>query len=215
GEATINLLLQRIFDVLVLGTLGCVICVQAYSTERAAPVLAMSGLVLIGLLISVIYLEEIIAIVARLLIPWRSRKWIKNILQLLIQARGSVRYHLNFRITCNLIFLTLLKWAIILGGIACVVLAVLPSLSLISAFGVGIAYNLAALVPLQTIGGAGVAELMLLGSFKWLGYTTAAGASLAIAIRLALLLGPSVFAILLLAYFEILAPKSTMVAAHD
>ena len=208
GDSMVNLFLQRVFDVLTLGAMFCVVCMQAVSSEAAlgeklGVALFAAGVIMMALVLSVIFLENILGMMAGILVRFRRRKIIRSATLILLEARRSIQHHLDLPTTLKLILLTVMKWLFILIAIACVVLAVAPALSLVTALGVGIAYNLAAVIPLQTIGGAGISEVVLLGSFKWLGYATGLGASLAIAIRLALLIGPIVFGLMVLSYFEL------------
>ena len=88
---------------------------------------------------------------------------------------------------------TLCKWLATLTAIGCVVVAVVPALSPFTALGVAIVYNLSAVIPIQTVGGFGISEAVLLGSFSWLGYSLGMGASIAIVIRLVLTSAPILF----------------------
>lgn len=209
GDSMVNLFLQRVFDVLTLGAMFCVVCVQAVSDqavsgEKLGVALSVAGIIMAALIASVIFLDNGLGMFARCLIKFRRKKIIRSVILVLLEARRSIQHHLDIPTTVTLIFLTMFKWLFILGAIACVVIAVAPTLSFVTALGVGIAYNLAAVIPLQTIGGAGISEVVLLGSFKWLGYATGLGASLAIAIRLALLVGPIAFGLSVLFYFEVM-----------
>ena len=76
---------------------------------------------------------------------------------------------------------------------SCVVLAVVPTLATVNALGVGVVYNLSTAIPIQTIGGFGISEAILLGSFTWLGYSLSAGAPIAIVIRITMISAPLVF----------------------
>ena len=86
-----------------------------------------------------------------------------------------------------------------------VAIAVVPILTLNTAFGIGIVYNLSAVIPIQTVGGFGISEAALLGSFRWLGYSLGVGASIAIAIRLALIAGPLLFWLVIIVVQDIWA----------
>jgi len=210
GDSIVNLFLQRVFDVLTLGAMFCGVCVQTLSGAQLGLALTSAALIMAALIVSVIYLAEIIALVASFLVRFRERKFGRVMLKVLLQARRSVKDHLDFITTVKLIALTMAKWLFILTAIACVVLAVTPALNIVTALGVGIAYNLAAVIPLQTIGGAGISEVVLLGSFKWLGYAASTGATLAIAIRLSLLVGPILFGFAVLIYFEVFNYAKTL-----
>lgn len=203
GDSIVNLFLQRVFDVLTLGAMFCGVCVQSLAGAQLGVALVSVVTIMASLVLGVIFLADILSFVAGNLVRYRDKRIGRTILRVLLQARRSIHHHLDFKTTLKLISLTIAKWLFILTAIACVVVAVAPALSTSTALGVGIAYNLAAVIPLQTIGGAGISEVVLLSSFKWLGYTTALGASLAIAIRLALLVGPIFFGLCVLIYFEV------------
>ncbi|MGR8949335.1 MAG: lysylphosphatidylglycerol synthase transmembrane domain-containing protein [Gammaproteobacteria bacterium] len=204
GASAVNLFLQRIFDVLTLGAMFCIVSFQYLSGEQLSTALISALVIMAGLIIAILYLPELMRMVAAVFFGWRKNVWACRVMKFALQVRLSIKRHLDIKTSINLASLTIIKWMIILVAIACIVLAVEPLLNVGTAFGIGIAYNLAAVIPLQTIGGAGIAELALLGSFKWLGYTAATGAALAIAIRIALLVGPIIFGVLTLAYFELI-----------
>lgn len=204
GEGVANLLLQRLFDVIVLGMMFCLVGLQFLSGSA----LFGSLLVIFGLLVGISQINRLLGSVMRILIPRRQRRWARLSFKVLAQLRRGLNRNMSLLTTYKLTVITLAKWFLILAGIGCVVSAVMPELNITNALGVGIAYNLAGIIPLQTIGGAGISELVLLSSFKWLGYTTAVGATLAVAIRLALLVGPLGFALLVIFWFELVKRRA-------
>lgn len=193
GAATVSLLFQRVFDLVVLASMLAIGFALAFSGTQNRWFIVVSLCVVAALAMLLVYLEHILAQLARPLLRRRQEKWPRRLLRLLLQARAVRRHHINQTRTLLLAALTLAKWCANLLGIACVVIAVVPALPVASAFGLGIVYNLAAVIPIQTVGGFGISEAVLLASFKWLGYSLALGAPLAIAIRLALISAPIAF----------------------
>ena len=192
GIATASLFFQRLFDMILLLSLlltGLIFISPAHALVQKIA----SVLVLMGFIATIVYFEQIVSLLVSPLLSRRHEKWPRRILRLGLQARIFRRHHLNRRKSNSLGALTLLKWVINLLAIACIVLAVVPQLSATSAFGIGVVYNLSAVVPIQTVGGFGVSEAVLLGSFSWLGYSLAASAPIAIAIRVAMLSAPLAF----------------------
>lgn len=199
GTAAASLIFQRVFDMVVLVSLLGVFSIAALGARDLTAILLPVAAVVAALIAAVIYLEQLLAWCARPFLARRDEKWPRRIARVLLQARGVRRHHMDRRRTLVLAALTVAKWLANLTGIGCVVLAVVPALPAVSAFGLGIVYNLAAVIPIQTIGGFGISEAVLLGGFKWLGYSLSAGAPLAIAIRIALISAPLLFWILIVA----------------
>ena len=206
GASAVNLFLQRIFDVLTLGAMFCLISFQYLTGDQLGVALISALLIMSALVAIIVYLPACMRIVAGAVFPYRDNRFANRLMKLALQACLSIKLNLDINTSLKLALLTIIKWLVILSAITCIVLAIEPALEVITGLGIGIAYNLAAVIPLQTIGGAGIAEMALLGSFKWLGYTAATGATLAIAIRIALLVGPIAFGAALLLYFQVARP---------
>ena len=193
GTAVASLLLQRMFDVIVLAAMLSIIAAFAVTGGDQRPALYFGLAIITMLVCAIVFMDRILGFVAVALKPRKIQKWPRRILRIVLQIRMVLRHQLTREMTFKLGLLTLLKWAITLLAIAFVVVAVTPQIAFLTALGVGVAYNLAAIVPVQTIGGFGISEVVLLGSFKWLGYSVALGASLAVAVRLVLLTAPLLF----------------------
>jgi uncharacterized membrane protein YbhN (UPF0104 family) len=193
GTAAASLLFQRLFDLIVLALLLAVFGVVLFSGSGVVPILSMIAAVILTLIVVMIFLEDLLAIAVRPALKRRREKWPRRMARLLLQARMFRRHHMDRARTMKLGGYTLMKWIVNLSAVACVVLAVVPVLPLLTAIGVGIVYNLSAVIPIQTVGGFGITEAALLGSFSWLGYSLEVGAPIAIAIRLALVSGPILF----------------------
>ena len=202
GAAAASLLFQRLFDVIFLVALLAVYCVWALGQTNVL-VIAAFVVAVVMLTSVVIYFENILAFLVQPLLARRERKWPRRILRIALQGRIVRRHHMDRTRTIKLIALTLLKWIVTLGAAAAVVVAVVPSIALNSAFGIGIVYNLSAVIPIQTVGGFGISEAALLGSFRWLGYPLGIGASIAIAVRLALIAGPLLFWLMVIAVQQV------------
>jgi len=198
GIAAASLLFQRVFDMFVLAALLTLIAMLALGGAQSSMV-ALAGIGLVVVLAALlILLEPLLACVARALRDHRHDQWRGRLLRLVLQARMFSRHHMTRERVVGLGALTLLKWTMNLTGIALVVVAVVPGIPVPTALGLGIVYNLSAVIPIQTVGGFGISEAVLLGSFKWLGYAVGIGAPIAIAIRLALISAPVLFWILVM-----------------
>ena len=193
GAAAASLLIQRLFDLALLLCIVIIIVLRGETRAGTNLILLVGVGLTIALLVAFLNLPRMLAAVAQRLRPRRHERWPRRVLRALLQARMVFRHHLNRGRILSLAALTMAKWFVNLSGVACVVVAVLPLLPLSSAYAIGVIYNLSAVIPIQTVGGFGVSEVVLLGSFTWLGHSLATGASVAIAIRLALLSAPVLF----------------------
>ena len=192
GAATASLLFQRLFDMIVLTAVLILICVLVTSENSELPML-FSIVAAMGLFTVVLCMDRLLAIAAQPFLRRRTEIWPRRILRLLLQVRMVSRHHFDRSRTLKLGGYTLAKWLVNLAAIGCIVSAVVPAMKSLTALGVGIVYNLSAVIPIQTIGGIGISESVLLGSFVWLGYSLEMGAPIAIAIRLALISAPILF----------------------
>ncbi len=198
GVAAASLLFQRVFDMLMLIMLLAIVTVLAVAGEQRLIVLVVSAVLALMFAAVVVFIEPLLTALAVRLRPRRRKKWSRLVLRVLLQARTYSRHHMSGERVLKLGVLTACKWTANLLGIALVVIAVVPALSAATALGLGIVYNLSAVIPVQTVGGFGISEVVLLGSFRLLGYEPGVGAPIAIAIRMALISAPIVFWILVL-----------------
>lgn len=193
GAAAASLLFQRVFDVIILVTVLAAVCFLTIGGLGTLPVLGSTVVVTTLLILLLIRLEALLAVVVRPLLHRRQEKWPRMFIRTALQVRMVRRHHINWRRGLKLSGYTVLKWIANLSAIACVVLAVAPVLTPLTAVGVGIVYNLAAVIPIQTVGGFGISEAALLGSFSWMGFPLETGAPIAIGIRLVLISAPILF----------------------
>lgn len=193
GTAAASLLLQRLFDILLLALMLAAVSVLWAAGPSLSYILWSIACLILVLLGGILYLERLLACLALPLLKSRSKPWARRILRVILQARILRRHYLDRARTVRLGCLTLAKWLANLSAIACVVIGVVPALSTGTAYGLGIVYNLSAVIPIQTIGGFGISEAVLMGSFHWLGYSLEIGAPIALTIRLALISAPILF----------------------
>ncbi|MDA0822502.1 MAG: lysylphosphatidylglycerol synthase transmembrane domain-containing protein [Proteobacteria bacterium] len=193
GAALASLLFQRVFDMILLVLLLAVVFGVAFADVSTLPVIALTLVTLAILVASLIFLADLLTIAAGPLLSRRHDKRFRRLLRAVLQARMVRRHYMDRQLTLKLGAYTVLKWLTNLAAIACVVAAVVPALSAVKGLGIGIVYNLSAVIPIQTIGGFGISEAALLGSFSWLGYSLAQGAPIVIAVRLALISAPILF----------------------
>lgn len=193
GAAAASLLFQRVFDMIVLVPMLAVVCILAFGEVGTLPIFGMTVVLTAILIALLVYLEGLLGVAVRPLLARRQEKWPRRFLRVALQARMVRRHHMDRERTMKLGGYTVLKWIANLTAIGCVVVAVVPALSPLTALGVGIVYNLSAVIPIQTVGGFGISEAALLGSFSWLGYSLEVGAPIAIAIRLVLISAPILF----------------------
>ena len=198
GVVAASLLFQRVFDMLMLIVLLTIVATLVVAGEQLFVVLTVSAALAVIFAAVVVFIEPLLAVFAVRLRQRRHEKWSRLVLRLLLQARMFSRHHMSGARLLKLGALTACKWTANLIGIALVVIAVVPAISAATAFGLGIVYNLSAVIPVQTVGGFGISEVVLLGSFRLLGYDVGVGAPIAIAIRIALISAPLLFWILVL-----------------
>ncbi|MGR9092041.1 MAG: lysylphosphatidylglycerol synthase domain-containing protein [Gammaproteobacteria bacterium] len=198
GVAAASLLFQRVFDMLMLIVLLAIVAALAVAGEQLFVVLSVSAALAVMFVAVVVFIEPLLTVLAVRLRHHRRQKWPRLVLRLLLQARMFSRHHMSGARLLKLGALTACKWTANLIGIALVVVAVVPAMTAATALGLGIVYNLSAVIPVQTVGGFGISEVVLLGSFRVLGYDVGVGAPIAIAIRIALISAPLLFWILAL-----------------
>jgi len=204
GVAAASLLFQRVFDMLMLIILLAIVAVLAVAGEQLFVVLAVSTALALAFAAVVVFIEPLLTAVAARLRRRRREQWPRRVLRVVLQARMYSRHHMSGERLLKLGALTACKWTANLLGIALVVIAVVPAMTAATALGLGIVYNLSAVIPVQTVGGFGISEVVLLGSFRLLGYELGVGAPLAIAIRIALISAPLLFWILVLTLIPML-----------
>lgn len=199
GSATTGLVLQRVFDLLLLcGAFLVLIAMHATPLSETAVALLM-GAVFALLVAAIRWLPTLLALVSRL--GSRSSGWRRTLLRFALGARLYYRHRVSGTLLVRVSLLTLGKWTCHLGAFA-LLLSHLMDLPLHSTILLGAAYNSLAVVPLQTIGGVGVSEAGLLGLLTLFGQELALAAGVAVALRVILISAPLLFWLLAVTLFR-------------
>ena len=199
GEALSNLSVQRLFDAAILFTVGAFAVAAQTQLVGRAHAATFSAIAAAALLLILWNLTTVFSVCARALRPWRHKRGIRLVLRTVLQARGAARRLLTRSRLAVIALVSLAKWSFNLGGIALVVLAFVPALAVLQSASVAIIYNLAAIIPLQTVGGIGIGEVSLSAGLAWYGYGAATAASAALLLRLVLLGAPILFWLIVVA----------------
>jgi uncharacterized protein (TIRG00374 family) len=138
-------------------------------------------------------LGRVFAVLARAVLPLRRFRIARPMARTLLQARRAADRLLTGDRLLALAGLSLVKWGCNLTGIVLVMLAFADDLTVLQAASVAIVYNLAAVIPLQTIGGIGMGEVSLAAGLAWYGYGVSAAAAVALLLRLVLIAAPVLF----------------------
>lgn len=191
GQALNNLFVQRLHDGFVLLVFGTAALLPA---TGAGPGSALLTAVLAAVVLLVLWrLPWCFTLLARVLLGRFRRRRLRRVLQVALHARRAARRSVAGRAPLVLLGLSTAKWALNLGGIACVLLALLPALPAAAAVVVAVAQNLAALLPLAALGGMGAGDAAVAGTLAWQGVPLAGAAVAALGLRAVLIVAPLVF----------------------
>lgn len=197
GTATINLVVQRLFDLTVLAVVfvfGAVTLDRAWTSPLGA---GLGGALIVALCVALRWLWLPLGWTSQLLLrlrrPERPQPRLRKIVRVLLEARSWHRRGLDsHRVRIGLAW-TITKWTTHLTAFALVLHALHLPVSLSEAMLLGAAFNCLSVVPLQTIGGIGIGEAGLAGLLVLQGQTIETAAGAAILIRLVLLAAPPLF----------------------
>lgn len=193
GEGVSNLSVQRLFDAGILFLVGAIVVAAQTQLVGRVQAIAFSVSAAVVSIVAIWNLAAAFGVLAKGLHPWRRMRGIRLVLRTLLQARGMARRVLTRSRLAAIGCVSLAKWTCNLGGIALVTIAVMPSLAAIQSASVAVIYNLAAIIPLQTVGGIGIGEVSLAAGLGWYGYSAATAASAALLLRVVLLGAPVLF----------------------
>ncbi len=173
GPALMNVLLQRVLDMLVLVTifLLAAICINTLSFDMSVYLLAIIALAI--LVSSLFYLYELLTFLAITLIRYnssRNYRLIGKIIKAVLQARMWYRHHISKRRFIASILMTIGKWFSNLVMIVLVFQAFGLEASFFKEIFLASSFNFLSIIPLQAIGGIGVGETALTGLFLAFGY---------------------------------------------
>lgn len=193
GAAVNGLLVQRLLDATVLVAAGILALAMQSERMQGGPVLV--GIAAAGalLVLCCIRLDLAFAFASRLLLHRRGSRIGRRVLAMTLGGRRAARSLAARRAFVPLLCWSLGKWLFNLTALTLLIKVLLPALSIGAATAVGVLFNLAAVVPLQTIGGIGIGEAAFVGGFGFYAVDLALAAAVALALRSVLLAAPLVF----------------------
>lgn len=205
GAAILSVITQRLFDLAVVGAIFLLSGVMVLRLSTAIEAYALAALLVTLLPLGLFYLDRPLGGLARFLLrETRPKTRLRTrFVRLLLQARIWHRHGLSRRTLVYGIGLTAARWVFNLTGMALLFHALHLGLAPEASLWAATAYNLLAVIPVQTIGGIGVSEAGLAGLLVLLGKPLALAAGASILIRVALVLTPFLFWLLVLAALQI------------
>lgn len=202
GSAMASVVVQRIYDVLILAALLVALLTQSLYGGKTG--LAIAAGVLILLMIGLVTLPVWLDCSARLLHPFRQRRWLKRCQHILLQARTWYRHQSAPSAIGWLAATTFGKWCANLVAVSTIFLAVGIELELVLLATVGILMHFFGAIPLQSFGGFGATEIGLAGILISLGVSAEQAVAAGLLLRLVFL----VFAVIFFVFcFVFLRPK--------
>ena len=196
GAALMSVLSQRLFDLAILGSLFLLLGLSLASLLTAFQTAFLAAALLICLPLGLFYLDRPLAVAAIALRRKhgpRPSGFRHHILRLLLQARIWHRHGLTRRTLLYGIALTAAKWACNLGSLALLFFAIHLSLTPMESTWVASAYNLLAVLPIQTVGGLGIGEAGLAGLLTLNGLPLGLAVGASLLVRLVLIAAPFLF----------------------
>ena len=199
GEALSSLSVQRLFDAAIMFVAGALAVAMQTQLVGRTEAIAFSAIAAVALTLALWNLTAVFGFCAQRLHPWRRRRGIRLIFRTLLQARGAAKRVLTRRRLAAIGLVSVAKWCINLCALALLILALVPALGALQRVSVAILYNLAAIVPLQTVGGVGIGEVSIAAGVAWYGHGAVIAASSALLLRVVLTGAPILFWFLVVA----------------
>lgn len=194
GSALNSLLMQRLLDALLLALAGATVIAALTVDEPVLPATVLLLAAAVGLWL-VLRLERVFGATARGLVRWRQQPLARRALGVALGGRHAARAVRSPALMLRLFAGSAIKWCATLAAVVVVIVALVP-LSLPAALTVAILFSLAAVVPLQTVGGIGIGEAVFAGGMQAFGVDLATGAGCALVLRAVVLLAPCLFFVL-------------------
>lgn len=159
GSAIASVVVQRIYDVLIL--CGLLIALLTQTVYGGTTGLVIASLVVIGLIAVLLTLPFWLDLSARILFPWRRKKWLKVLLSVALQARTWYRHQSQRDAVLWLAGSTLCKWLFNISAMTLIFSAcqieITPALLAL----IAILMHFFGAIPIQSFGGFGAAEVGL------------------------------------------------------
>lgn len=182
GSAIASVIVQRIYDVLILSGLLVVLLSQSFYGGTFGMMIAGTALTL--LIVVLMTLPSSLGIAARILLLGRQYRWIKKLTYLLLQARTWYRHQSEPRAILWLTGSTLGKWVANLIAMTVIFSACDVDLSIVMLATVAILMHFLGAIPVQSFGGFGAAEVGLAGILVSLGISADQAVAASLLVRI-------------------------------
>lgn len=161
GSATASVVVQRIYDVLILA--GLLVAALSQTLYGGQTGLLLASLVLLTLLIVLATLPFWLSTFARLFFTWRHVRWLKRLMYIVLQARTWYRHQSAPSAISWLAGTTLGKWSFNLIAVVLIFSAAGIDLEPGVLVTVAILMHFLGAIPIQSFGGFGAAEIGVAG----------------------------------------------------
>jgi uncharacterized protein (TIRG00374 family) len=203
GASIMNVLTQRFIDLFFLGAILLLFIIAHQTIDQSLWFYISITIIISLLLISIYKLDVILGCISFFILKNKNLKKIlvfKKLLRMLLQARIWFRFHINHTTLSKAIIISSFKWVSNIGGLSLLFYSVNIPLSNVQLILTSAAYNLLAIIPIQTIGGFGVSEAGLTGILAFFGLPLDLSASISIICRLVLISIPFIFFVIIYSY---------------
>jgi uncharacterized protein (TIRG00374 family) len=203
GVSIMNVLTQRLIDLIFIFTILLAFILINKAVEYNIFFYLVILLIISLLILSIFKLGFLLGIFATLFFvdkPITKNIFFRKIYRMILQARIWHRFHMSNNIIFKAILISLLKWASNIGGLSLLFYSINTPLNEIQILLTSTAYNLLAIIPIQTIGGFGVSEAGLTGILVFFGLPVDLSANISIASRIVLISTPFLFLLLVYLY---------------
>ena len=202
GMAVMSIVMQRMLDVAVLSGLFLVASVFVAPVVPAGALYGVAAAVIAAVITGVSLAGRLLGVLAGSLLRRYGRPsqgMRRRLVRLLLQARLWHRRYFDSRMIAGGLGLTLIKWGAHLTGFFLLLAALRLPFGLQEGVLIGAAYNFLAIIPIQTIGGFGVAEAGLAGLLILSGLSLPIAAGVSVLVRVVLIAAPFLFWLLVMA----------------
>ena len=196
ASAIMSILVQRLFDLMVLGVIFLLFLLFLVDLLPAPFALTSALAVIVGAALLMVRMDWLLQQLAAALLygnrPGRHSLR-RTLLRLVLQGRTWRRHTYRNGMASKALALTTAKWCCTLGSISCLFLALPSRLDIDSALVASAAYNFMAVIPIQSLGGIGAGEVGLAFVLTGMGFAKGIAVSISLYTRAALILFPFVF----------------------
>ena len=183
GRATASLIVQRLYDLVILGGFLVIgLSVTLLPMEAARPMVLAILFLMSCLIVSLTFW---LTCLGKLIYPLKGRyAFASKLLRFCLHARQWCKQHMNVKAVLLLTLQTLLKWLANLTALLLLFYACKISLPVDTLFVVAILTHFLAAIPLQSIGGIGIVEAGLTSMLVYFGITAEQAIATSLFIRI-------------------------------